>query len=257
MSAAVHSGAPAIEFGGVAIDCAGTARGVSLVEAYNRWSASYDEPNPLHALEERVMGLLLPGVAGKRVLDVACGTGRWLEKLLGWGARAGWGVDLSVGMLERASAKPSLRGRVVRGDCLALPFAASSADLIMCSLAAGHLHDLAGLARDLARVAAPEADLFLADFHPLAYARGWRRTFHDGEDVLEVPSLAHTIARVRLVFQSAGFRSALCVEPRLGEPEREIFVQRGKAQLFSAACEVPALYIFHFRRASAAGEESA
>lgn len=241
--------APPTELGGAVTDDSGSVRSVSLVEAYDRWAETYDAPNPLHALEERILGLLLPALAGKRVLDVACGTGRWLEKLLGWGARAGFGVDLSAGMLRRASEKPPLRGRCVRGDCLALPFKGASADLIMCSLAAGHVRDLGGLARELARVASREADAFVTDFHPLAHARGWRRTFHDGHEVLEVPSTAHTVERVRLVFEREGFRVAVRVEPHLGEPERRVFAQRGRADLYLGVCEVPALYIFHFKRA--------
>jgi malonyl-CoA O-methyltransferase len=260
VSALLENGvAAAAESGGVARDETGAARSVSLTEAYDRWAATYDAPNPLHALEERILGLLLPPVTGKRVLDVACGTGRWLEKLLDRGARSGCGLDLSAGMLERASAKPALRGRIVRGDCLALPISDASADLITCSLAAGHIRDLAALARELARVASRKADIFLTDFHPLAHARGWRRAFHDGQEVLEVPSRAHTLARMRIVFEQEGFRVALMVEPRIGEPERSIFAERGKPHLFAAACEVPALYVFHFVRAgaAAAGEESA
>ena len=253
MSPLAASGAvPSLEFGGVATNDSGSVRSVSLVEAYDRWAETYDAPNPLHALEERILGLLLPALAGKRVLDVACGTGRWLEKLLGWGAPSGFGVDLSAGMLRRAAEKPPLRGRCVRGDCLALPFKSASADLIMCSLAAGHVHDLGGLARELARVANREADAFVTDFHPLAHARGWRRTFHDGHEVLEVPSTAHTVERVRLVFEREGFRVTVRVEPHLGEPERRVFVQRGRADLFLGACEVPALTIFHFKRSGVA-----
>ena len=236
------------EFGGIARDDSGSVRSVSLVEAYDRWAATYDAPNPLHALEERILGLLLPGVAGKRALDVACGTGRWLEKLLNWGARSGCGVDLSAGMLLHASAKLSLHGRVAQGNCLALPFAAVSADLIMCSLAAGHVRNLDGLAHELARVAAPAADVFVSDFHPLAYARGWRRTFDDGSGTVEVPSQAHTVERVRCVFEDEGFQVTASVEPRMGEPERDIFTRRGKAHLFAAACETPAIYIIRFRR---------
>lgn len=240
--------APA-EFGGVARGDSGSVRSVSLVEAYDRWAATYDGPNPLHALEERAMSLLLPSVAGKRVLDVACGTGRWLEKLLQRGARTGFGLDLSAAMLRRAAEKSTLRGRCAQADCLALPLATASANLIICSLAAGHVRNLGGLARELARVAAPAADVFLSDFHPLAYARGWRRTFDDGNETLEVPSVAHTVERVRYAFEEQGFRAAIFAEPRMGEPERSIFVRRGKTHLFAAACETPALYIFRFRPA--------
>ncbi len=240
------------EFGGVARSDSGLVRSVSLVEAYDRWAATYDAPNPLHALEERVMGLLLPSVAGKRVLDVACGTGRWLENLLKRGARTGFGLDLSTGMLCRAAEKSTLRGRCVQADCLALPFPAASADLILCSLAVGHVRNLGALAYEFARVTAPAADVFVSDFHPLAYARGWRRTFHDGDEAVEVPSCAHTLERVRYVFEEQGFRVAILAEPRMGEPERDIFTRRGKAHLFAAACETPALYIFRFERAGSA-----
>jgi hypothetical protein len=118
----------------------------------------------------------------------------------------------------------------------------------MCSLAAGHLRNLDALARELARVAAPAADVVVTDFHPLAYARGWRRTFHDGDAEVEVPSQAHTLERVRYVFEERGFRVAILAEPRMGEPEREIFTRRGKAHLFAVACETPAIYIIRFRR---------
>ena len=245
--ASVRAESPA-EFGGLVRNDSGSVRSVSLTEAYDRWAATYDVPNPLHALEERVMSLLMPSVAGKRVLDVACGTGRWLENLLKRGARAGFGLDLSAGMLRRAVEKSTLRGRCVLADCLALPFPAASANLILCSLAAGHMRNLGGLARELARVAAPAGDVFVSDFHPLAYARGWRRTFDDGSETVEVPSQAHTVERVRYVFEEQGFRVVILAEPRMGEPERDIFMRRGKAHLFAAACETPAIYIIRFRR---------
>lgn len=51
--------------------------------AYDRWAGSYDsDPNPQTALEEadvlEVLAKLPPG----RVLDAACGTGRYLIRLV-------------------------------------------------------------------------------------------------------------------------------------------------------------------------------
>ena len=55
---------------------------VEVEEGYRRWSEVYDDaPNPLLALEERVLGPLLAEVRGERVVDLGCGTGRWLARL--------------------------------------------------------------------------------------------------------------------------------------------------------------------------------
>ena len=223
-------------------------RRVSASEGYALWAQTYDhQPNPLLALEERELDLLLPNLKGKDVIDAACGTGRWLEKLLSCGARRGVGVDISAAMLARAAAKPSLQGRLVRGDGLALPFQTGIADLAVCSFAAGYISDLRGLACVLARVARRRADLFVTDFHPLGHQRGWRRAFRHGEETVEIASRAHSLEQICRAFQTEGFELRLCHQPRLGEPERPIFEEAGKGHTFDAACLTPAIFICHFK----------
>ena len=85
-----------------------SVRRVSAAEGYKLWAPAYDrDPNPLLALEERQLTPLLPDLKQKAVIDVACGTGRWLEKLMDRGARSGFGVDLSRAMLAVARTKTS------------------------------------------------------------------------------------------------------------------------------------------------------
>ena len=56
-------------------------------EGFSRWSEVYDDqPNPLLALEERFLAELLPDVRGLDVVDIGCGTGRWLARLASQGA---------------------------------------------------------------------------------------------------------------------------------------------------------------------------
>ena len=101
-----------------------TAITLSAAEAHAVWAPTYDRnPNPLFSLEERIIGPLLPGpeeIAEMAVLDVACGTGRWLEHFLNRGARLSVGFDLSPEMLNEARRKPLLQDRLVHADCLSI-----------------------------------------------------------------------------------------------------------------------------------------
>jgi ubiquinone/menaquinone biosynthesis C-methylase UbiE len=222
---------------------------VSVEEGYELWAPSYDsELNPLLALEKRQVEPLLPDLGGKRVLDVACGSGRWLERLLRGGARSGVGVDVSLAMLASARAKAGLRDRLVRADGLRLPFASGIADLAVCSFALAHLRELGPLARELARVARPQADLFVTDVHPRGYARGWQTAFSADGRTVAISTFPHPVEEVRESFETHGFRLLQLTEAPLGEPERPIFLQAGKAGAFKEASEVPAVLICHFRR---------
>ena len=222
---------------------------VSSEEGYELWAEAYDrDPNPLLALEERTLKPLLRGVAGKQALDVACGTGRWLQILLGLGACRAIGVDRSPGMLHMAATKNCLCGRLVRGDCVALPFRSEVAGLIVCSFALGHVSQVRRFASELARVAKVQADVWVTDLHPEGYSRGWRAAFRHSSGAREIVAFAHSMEEVREAFESAGLELVECMEPRLGEPERFIFTQTGKADLFRNLAGLPAVLICHFRR---------
>jgi len=225
------------------------ARRVSVDEGYRLWASHYDgDPNPLLALEERELRALLPGVGGKDVVDVACGTGRWLTKLMSLGARSATGVDLSDAMLEIARAKRPLRGHLLRAECTALPIRSESADLIICSFAMGHFGDPAPLASELARVAKRGADVYLTDLHPEGYARGWRTGFRGDGELIEITTFAPSAEQLRGAFISLGFAVIQFLDAYLGEPERGIFAQAGRPHRFETACKTPAVLICHLQR---------
>src|ERR1051326_1267698 len=223
------------------------ARCLPVREGYALWAASYDaDLNPLLALEERKLDLLLPDAQGKDAIDLGCGTGRWLRKLLRRGARSAVGVDFTPQMLSRAALDPSLSQRVVLGDCLSLPFRSRIADLSVCSFTLGHIQDPGALAREIARISRPRAELFLADLHPEAQGAGWRCGFRYQGASIEIGGYSHARARVHQVFQSAGFTLRQSLDAFVGEPERHIFVAGGKDAIFEAARALPALAIDHF-----------
>jgi malonyl-CoA O-methyltransferase len=224
---------------------------VPVQEAYDRWAPTYDQfPNPLLSLEERELGAFIPSLRGKRVLDLACGTGRWLEKLSSQGTDVGVGVDFSTAMLQVAERKPAVRGRLAGADCKHLPFQASTFDFVVCSFALGHIRDLRGLARELGRVARTGADILTSDLHPAAYEKGWRTGFRDARGAVEIDTWARSPEEIAECFYSQGFECLTHISLSLGEPERAIFDRAGKSNLFSAASKVPAILVSHFRFAS-------
>lgn len=223
-------------------------REVSVLEGYRLWAATYDDhPNPLLALEERVLAPLLPDVRRKNVLDAGCGTGRWLRRLVSRGARTAAGADLSAAMLERAAVRPELVHRLIRADCLALPIQSGTVDLIVCSFTIGHIGPLDVLAREFSRVARPDTDVFLTDLHPQAQAEGWRVGFRCRGASIEVEACLHTKSEIRQSFESGGFSLIGMRDLNIGEPERPIFSQAGKQSMFEMARTFPAVLFCHFR----------
>jgi ubiquinone/menaquinone biosynthesis C-methylase UbiE len=221
---------------------------VSVAEGYERWAATYDQaPNPLLHLEARKLATLLPSLSGKRVLDLACGTGRWLERISAQAHDSAVGVDLSAAMLRVAAKKRAVVGRLAQADCLNLPFRSAVFDQVVCSFALGHIHTLGAVVGELARVTKSGGDVFVSDLHPEAYAQGWRTGFRDPSSAVQIEMSPHTAEEIIRAFYSGGFECLTHLPLCLGEPEKPIFAQAEKRHLFKPACQVPAVLVCHFR----------
>jgi ubiquinone/menaquinone biosynthesis C-methylase UbiE len=226
-----------------------TIRELSVSEAHSLWAESYDRsPNPLLALEERIVQPLLPALEEMLTLDVACGTGRWLAKMLHRGARFGVGFDFSPEMLKEAQRKPSLHDRLIRADCGAIPLRSDTVDLAMCSFGVSYVPDLHRFARELSIIVRKRGHLFLSDFNPSAHLQGWKRTFRHNGTIVEVSSFRYSIADICRVFAGEGFELISRIEPCFEEAERHIFEEAGKGHLLDPLLRVPAIFVCHFLR---------
>ncbi len=133
-----------------------------MTEWFERWFgeeylALYPHRDEREA--ERVVALLerLDVVrAGTRVLDLACGAGRYLTALARRGARV-FGLDLSLPMLHAAQRR-GVR-RLVRGDVRELPLRGESCDTVLNLFTSfGYFEDdaeHAAVLREVARVLHP------------------------------------------------------------------------------------------------------
>lgn len=232
-----------------ALPSSAVQRLVGVEEGYERWAATYDQyPNPLIAREERHVAPLLPDLTGKSVLDLACGTGRWLQKLLERGARLGVGIDNSAAMLRVAGRKASIRGQLARADCLQLPFPAAIFDFAICSFALSHIQGLYQAALELGRVMKANATVVATDLHPEAHQRGWRTGFRDERSAVEIHVHPRSAEGVLRAFHTAGFECISYVSLCLGDAEEAILRRGGKAPMLADACRVPAVLVSWFRR---------
>jgi SAM-dependent methyltransferase len=215
----------------------GPAISISPREGHQIWAASYDaELNPLLALEARTLAPLLAPLAGARVVDVACGTGRWLKHVRACGAQA-VGIDFCAEMLA------SCGGGVALADAARMPFPDGFADVAICAFALGYLEP--DSLAELARIVRRGGRVFVTDVHPAALERGWTRGFRRGGEVYQ---LRHRPYRLSDIIRSPGLDLISLHEPLFGDPERMIFEQAGKAGAFEDSLRTPAIFAAQWLR---------
>ena len=153
---------------------------VATREGYDRWSEVYDRDGiPLVALEEPEVIRMVGDVRGLRVADVGTGTGRHALRFANAGARV-VGLDFSLGMMERARAKPNAdRIPFICADCLRLPLPDSSFDRIISGLVAEHVPALEPYLAELGRVCRRGGFIVVTTLHPAMNLEGVRARFDD------------------------------------------------------------------------------
>jgi SAM-dependent methyltransferase len=137
------------------------ARYDGFAEWYEQWIG--DKP-PLIADHGDV---LLPDVAGKRVLDVACGQGRMSRHLAAAGADV-TGIDISAAMLAKARAAGPPGITYVRADVARHPgwWDGRPFDGCTCELSLMDIDDLAGALSTVAAVLRPGGWFTASIVHP-------------------------------------------------------------------------------------------
>ena len=183
---------------------------LSSLEAYALWARDYPPVahNALMRTEEAAVLELLPPVAGCSVLDLGCGTGRYLSRFTD--ARRAVGVDSSPHMLAEAQRR-SPWAECVRADVRSLPLEDGGFDVVVCGLCLGHLPSLGAPLAELARVLAPGGVAVWSCLHPFGAWAGWQRTLPDGRHA--VAWTAHSYADHFAAATGAGLRIDAVLEP--------------------------------------------
>lgn len=144
----------------------------SMASTYEAWAPHYDEWNCINSytvtgVEHSVVSKIVDALPPGRMLDAACGTGRWAKHIAtqGWEAYL---VDISLPMLSNCKAflEGGESALAVLADLKSLPFPANCFDLVICSFAILHIADLRGTVEELARVTSDGGVVIITDIHP-------------------------------------------------------------------------------------------
>jgi malonyl-CoA O-methyltransferase len=225
---------------------------LSIREGYRRWAPLYARETAISFLETQLVEAVTPPMAGRRLLDAGCGTGR---RLVGCGAALAVGVDVSPEMLEAgvgigaSPAHPHLRTLV--GDIRCLPLADGGFDIVWCRLAIGHLPECEKTYAELARVAAPGATVIVTDFHEAAHRAGHRRSFRDDEGVHEIEHYIHDARRQHEAARAAGLELFAQSEAVIGPQVLPFYEQAGRPQLYREHEGLPVVLLLAFRKGEA------
>lgn len=185
---------------------------LSSLSAYELWANTYmaDAHNKLMEIEQTAMLNLMPELSGKRVLDLACGTGRYGRIALEQGARIAHGVDNSAAMLQNA-----VLSQVIQATTEAIPSANNQYDVLICGLALGHLANIEPSMREISRVLAPNGIVLISDFHPFQALSGAQRTFlAENNQTYAVEHYPHLYSDYHGAAQRAGLSITHIAEPR-------------------------------------------
>jgi len=110
---------------------------------YDQIASQYNQryrDNPLGGIEKALVRLIR-GSNAQSIIEIGCGTGRWLAGLAKHFPQAHiYGLDSSCGMLTEAQRRPE-SPELIRGKASHLPLKAGSFDLVFCVNALHHFDD--------------------------------------------------------------------------------------------------------------------
>ena len=216
----------------------------TTLEAYERWAPTYEPVphNPLMRAEQAAMLGHWPQVAGRRALDLACGTGRYAKVLVESQAATVMALDFSAAMLQRVSGCQR-----VQASMLSLPFVTGSFGVVVAGLAVGHAPNIQLWMSEVARVLEPGGALLYSDFHPDAAGAGFPRSFKDeqGRKVI-VPHNTHAVSAQQAAAAAAGLLVETIQELRVGVELSEPF--KGSESFYRQWHGLPFVLIVSARR---------
>ena len=169
---------------------------MSIQEAYNHWSASYDtDENRTRDLDHAVTRETLVDSRFKSILEIGCGTGKNTALLAQIGDRVR-ALDFSEGMLKRAKEKLETDNVIllVADITKQWPCADETTDLVTCNLVLEHVDDISFVFSEAFRSLIDGGRLFVCELHPFRQYQGTQARFQRNQGRIEIQAFMHHIS---------------------------------------------------------------
>ena len=184
---------------------------------YDCWAALYNDSDPSTSLDEPFVLEHLKPFPGCHILDVGCGTGRYLRQL-DPGLYRITGVDLSGGMLARARRQTRTRTDIsfLQASATSLPFLQSSFDRVMCGLVLDHIELPKRLFEEIAIVLKTNGRAIVAAVHPdMQRMTGADIDVGSEEETVRIPGYIHEVRELVAAATDARLTPVAVEEPRV------------------------------------------
>lgn len=206
---------------------------------YNEYAEEYhtgtvDKNNIWHSyIEKPAMIKFLRGeIKRKKVLDLGCGSGPFVKKLISLGAKKVSGIDLSSGLIDIAKRENPVCDFYV-GDAKKTPFKKSEFDMVVSSLMVHYFKELNPLFKEVSRILKKSGLFVFSMHHPVMEVTGrlkvkreytkiiqFKKYFHNElynwklKDKMNMIAYHHTFENIFNGLEKNGFVVENLLEPR-------------------------------------------
>lgn len=190
---------------------------LAVQAAYDLWADEYNDEDPTTVLDEPFVLSMLEPFSGCRILDLGCGTGRYLRRISRPDIQL-IGLDLSCAMLARAKRKAITSSplSLVQAMIGRLPFAPNSVDRVIAGLVLDHISELSAFFQETAAILRPDGRLLVSAVHPeMQHFTGSAVRFSARGREHATSGITHTVGSIIAAARGAGFFLESVQEPRI------------------------------------------
>jgi ubiquinone/menaquinone biosynthesis C-methylase UbiE len=180
---------------------------MSIQEAYDRWSVTYDtDANLTRDLDRIVTANTLSNLKFESVIELGCGTGK-NTLLLSQIAKTVRAMDFSASMIGKAQEKLEADNVTFSVSDITKPwsFRDRSADLVVCNLVLEHIEDLSLIFSETFRCLIEGGKFFICELHPFKQYQGTKANFDTESEKVEISAFVHHISDFFEAGKNCGF----------------------------------------------------
>jgi ubiquinone/menaquinone biosynthesis C-methylase UbiE len=187
----------------------------------------------------------------KTVTDVGCGTGRHWQEIFSCGPAKLTGFDVSDEMLKMLQKKfPGAETYLLSTNKLA-PMADDTCDCVVSTLTIAHIRDAGEAIAEWSRVLKPGGDIVITDYHPVALAKGGKRTFSHNNHTIAIKNYVHSIESIKTIAQQLKLEVVDTIEKNIDASAKPYYEKQNALAVFEAWNGVPIIYGMHLKKPDA------